>query len=218
MSSLTSPQASNWLAKHPKLGVSLMDHLFNRLDGMYPNKWRASFGSEQAIENWRQAWAEAFIEEGISPQSVQNGLRTARTKFPWPPSLPEFLAACRPDLEPERAWHESVVQMGLRLKGEQDSWSHPAVYWTANKFSWELRSESYQRMKTQWGLELEKQIKKGQWDEIPPPMVRLPEPEIKADPEKAAAARAKIKELLSQLKGGTSNDTEQSMSDRAGRT
>jgi hypothetical protein len=30
-------------------------------------------------------------------------------------------------------------------------------------------------------------------------MVRLPEPEIKADPEKAAAARAKIKEMLSQV-------------------
>ena len=199
MSSLTSPQGNSWLAQHPKLGISLMDHLFNRLDGMYPNKWRASFGSEQAIENWRQAWAEAFIEEGITPAAVQNGLRAARVKFPWPPSLPEFLTACRPDFDPEKAWHEAVRQMALRVSGKKDSWSHPAIYWAAVKFSWELRTMSYPQIKARWESELEFQRKQPDWPEIPEPMVALPEKIETVDPAKVAEARAKIREMLMEF-------------------
>lgn len=199
MSSLTSHQGNSWLAQHPKLGISLMDHLFNRLDGMYPNKWRASFGSEQAIENWRQAWAEAFIEEGITPAAVQNGLRAARVKFPWPPSLTEFLTACRPDFDPEKAWHEAVRQMALRVSGKKDSWSHPAIYWAAVKFSWELRTMSYPQIKARWESELEFQRKQPDWPEIPEPMVALPEKIETVDPAKVAEARAKIRELVNQF-------------------
>lgn len=200
MSSLTSPQRHDWLTVHPKLGISLMDHLFNRLEGLYPSRWRAAFTSEGQIQNWREVWAEVFVEEGITPQDIQNGLTAVRKKHVWPPSLPEFLAACRPDIDPEKAWHESVTQMGLRLRGENDSWSHPAIYWTANKFVWELRSESYQRMKGRWEMELDNQIKLKQWLEIPPPMVRLPEPEIKVDPAKVAEAKQKIREMLKAVR------------------
>lgn len=196
MSSLTSRQPSDWLAKHPKLGVSLMDHLFNRLDGMYPNKWRSSFGSEQAIENWRQAWAEAFMEEGITPQAIQNGLRAARVKFPWPPSLPEFLAACRPDLDPEKAWHESTRQMAERALGQKGTWSHPAIYWAAVKFSWELRTMNYPQVKARWEEELEFQRRQPSWPEIPEPMIALPEKIETVDPAKVAEARQKIREML----------------------
>jgi hypothetical protein len=199
MSSLTSPQGNSWLAQHPKLGISLMDHLFNRLDGMYPNKWRSSFGSEQAIENWRQAWAEAFIEEGITPTAVQNGLRTARVKFPWPPSLPEFLTACRPDFDPEKAWHEAVRQMAERSLGQKGEWSHPAIYWAAVKFSWELRTMSYPQIKARWESELEFQRKQPDWPQIPEPRIALPEKIETVDPAKVAEARAKIRELVNQF-------------------
>ena len=78
--------------------ISLIDHLFNRLDGAYPGKWRQNFRNQQAIDNWAESWVEAFEEEGITPQDVKVGLRECRKRFGWPPSVAEFMQACRPAL------------------------------------------------------------------------------------------------------------------------
>ena len=51
-------------------GLSLIDALFNRFDGMYPNRWRAAFANAQAIANWREAWVGAFVDEALSPDDV----------------------------------------------------------------------------------------------------------------------------------------------------
>lgn len=106
MSDFSNP----WLLRHTKLeGISLMDHLYNRLNGIYPNKFRSNFRDKQAIEDWKQAWAEAFDEEGVSPTDVALGIKNCRRMFDWPPSLPEFLRACRPQLEPETAFFRPCV-------------------------------------------------------------------------------------------------------------
>ena len=78
--SSTAPQ-SVWLEKHPRLGVSLMDHLWNRMDGTYPNRWRAAFANEQAIENWREAWADAFSDERITPDEVRSTIAVCRKTY-----------------------------------------------------------------------------------------------------------------------------------------
>jgi hypothetical protein len=57
-----------WLSPQPALdNMTLIDLLFNRLDGLYPNRWRASFRNEHAIANWREAWADGFVSEGLTP-------------------------------------------------------------------------------------------------------------------------------------------------------
>lgn len=203
MSLLTSPQASNWLAVHPKLGISLMDHLFNRLEGLYPSRWRAAFSSEGQIQNWREVWAEAFIEDGITPAAIQTSLAAVRRKYPWPPSLPEFLAACRPEIEPERAYHEAIVGIRSRECGKKGEWSHPAIFWAMTYLQYELRSSSYPQVKTRWEIALEREIKKNQWPEIPEPMTALPAPPEKpADPEAAERARQMIREFVQAAKAG----------------
>src|SRR5690606_18562053 len=90
-------------------GISAIRQLFTRLDAMYPVRWRSAFPAAPAIHSWERTWAEALVEEGITPQDVATGLRNCRRLFDWPPSLTEFLRACRPALDPEAAFHQAVA-------------------------------------------------------------------------------------------------------------
>ncbi|WP_155638644.1 replication protein P [Burkholderia cepacia] len=138
---------SVWFELHPKLGISLMDHLFNRLDGAYPNRWRSSFQTEQAIANWREAWAEAFDEEGVTPELIATGLRACRRKFDWPPSLTEFLSLCKPPINVDVAVYEAIEQMRARQHGK-DVWSNPAIYWAAVKVGeYDMLSQTFSQIK-----------------------------------------------------------------------
>lgn len=106
---LLTSERRQWLEPHAKLeGISLMDHLFSRLNGLYPNKWAASFKSDLAIEDWKLAWAESFDEDGITGAEVKEGIKHCRRMYDWPLSLTEFVKACRPNLSPEVAFTEAV--------------------------------------------------------------------------------------------------------------
>ena len=83
-----------WLQPHPTLGVSMMDHLYSRLDAMYPIRWRSAHPTEISVNNWRTTWSEAFEEERIMPHQIKNGITECRKMYDWPPSLTEFLKAC----------------------------------------------------------------------------------------------------------------------------
>src|SRR5690625_3042960 len=107
-----STEINLWLQPYEKLnGISMMDHLYNRLDGIYPHKFSSFFTDLDAINNWKNAWAEAFEEECITPQEVRNGLQYCLRNYDWPPSLPEFLKACRPFLERETAFY--IARKGI---------------------------------------------------------------------------------------------------------
>lgn len=153
--------------------LSIMDRIFNRLDGIYPHKWRSAFASEQAIQNWREAWADAFMDERLMPSEIKTGLVACRKQFAWPPSLPEFLSACRPNLEPEVAWQEAVKQMAQRAF-EKDVWSHPAIYWTASEIGeFDLKNLTYVAIKARWCKTLEANLKK-ELPPVPPRLIALP--------------------------------------------
>lgn len=167
-----------WLVPHAKLeGISLMDHLFGRLNGMYPNKWRANFRDEQAIHDWKAAWAEAFDEDGITPQDVAAGIKNCRRMYDWPPSLVEFLKACRPSLDAETAFHVAVKGMAARRKGEVGTWPHPAVFWAAAEIGqYDMLAQSWQTLKSRWSAAYSVQLSSRSWGEIPVPAAALPAP------------------------------------------
>lgn len=153
-SSTCSP--SIWLTEHPKLGISLMDHLFNRLDGAYPNRWRAAFASEQAVANWRESWAEAFDEEGLAPQLIADGLKACRKLYDWPPSITEFLKACKPPINIDVAIYEAINQMRARQHGK-DVWSNPAIYWAAVEVGeYDMISQTFSQIKPRFEAALDK--------------------------------------------------------------
>lgn len=180
MSSI-SEFSNPWLLRHAKLeGISLMDHLYNRLNGIYPTKFRSNFRDKQAIEDWKQAWAEAFDEEGVSPADVAQGIKNCRRLFDWPPSLPEFLRACRPQLEPETAFFQAVRGMQARARGEMGEWSHPAIYYAAVSVGqFDLLNQAYTQLGQRWQKVLNEELAKGQWAEIPLPRLALASPEDK---------------------------------------
>ncbi|WP_186215896.1 replication protein P [Burkholderia gladioli] len=147
-----------------------MDHLFNRLDGAYPNRWRAAFASEQAISNWRESWAEAFDEEALTPQMISDGLRACRKTYDWPPSLTEFLRVCKPAINIDAAVYEAIDQMRAR-QHNKDVWSNPAIYWAAVKVGeFDMISQTFSSLKPRFEAAL-KQVTIG---EVLPVPARVP--------------------------------------------
>ena len=167
---------SHWFDVHEELGISLMDHLWNRLDGAYPQKWRQNFPGQQSIDNWCESWVEAFEEEGITPGDVRVGLKECRRRFTWPPSCAEFIQACKPFSDPAAAYHEAVAGLQARGKGELGVWSHPAVFWAASGLSRDLMEQSFGHVKDRWAAALRVQLARSTWDDIPPPRAQLPAP------------------------------------------
>jgi hypothetical protein len=199
----STSRLSTWIDPHPKLdGVALIDHLFNRLDGLYPHRWRSAFANQQAIDNWRLAWAEGFVEEGVTMAEIKRGLSECRRMFDWPPSFAEFLKACRPAMDYERAFMEAVEQMRRREAGE-DRWSMPAVYWAATKLGSDLSSHPYQSLKGRWQAALDEAIeaiRTGKLpNEIPQRREALPAPgHCSVPPEVAKQRLAAIRDMLTR--------------------
>lgn len=194
----TSTQLANpfnaWFEQHEKLGgKSLMDHLYNRLDGAYPHKWRSNFPGPEAIDNWKCSWAEAFEEEGITPTHVKAGLKACRSKYDWPPSCAEFIKACKPSADTTKAYYEAVYGLQARLKGNMGEWSHPAVYWAASSMAFDIANQTYSQIKDRWELVLAEQMGRNEWSDIPQPMIALPAP------GKTELSKEKAKAMLDQL-------------------
>ena len=193
LSTLTSNDFSKWFQPVPALqGKSLMNHLYNRLDGAYPHKWRSNFPTPEAIENWSVSWAEAFEDERITPAMVKDGLKACRNKYEWPPSCAEFIKACKPSLDPLVSYYEAVAGVQARSKGEMGTWSSPAVYWAAMPLSFDLGSQSYSQIKMRWEQALNEQLDRGEWPEIPNPFIALAAPDVKITREAAAKSLSDI--------------------------
>lgn len=198
-------EVSQWTVKRPKLGgISLLDHLFNRLDGMYPGKWKANFPGEQSIKNWRDECERIFEEEGITLAQIGDGLRTCRKLYrDWPPSVPQLIDACKPPVDTAAAYHEAVAGMEARGRGEVGHWSHPAIFWAASKLGRELMTMPSAHIREKWAATLKRQLELGQWEPVPMAREALPAPGQSAlSNEDAAAMLAQLGALAAMQKVG----------------
>lgn len=184
-------------------GLSAMDALFNRLDGMYPIRWRAAFASEAAVANWREAWALAFADEGVTLDGVAQGLRLCRMRMDWPPSLPEFLKLCVATVDAEAAWHEAQQQMRRRHADGGDVWSHPAVFWAAADMgTFDLFNGAWQRSESRWRRLLAARLA-GDCPPVPAVALALPAPGASTpDPEAIARLLAGARAVLKRVPDG----------------
>ncbi|MDN7933637.1 replication protein P [Burkholderia metallica] len=186
--------ASVWLREYVLKGrkLCLIDHLFNRLDGAYPNRWRASFPSGDSIENWRETWVEALDEEGVTPEMVSAALRACRRKFDWPPSLTEFLSLCKPPIDAEAGLYEAIDQMRARQHGK-DAWSNPAIFWAAAKVGeYDMLSQTISQLKPRF----EAALKKVLAGEVMPVPVRVA---MLQAPNKSESSREYGRQRLGEL-------------------
>jgi hypothetical protein len=184
---------SKWFEVHPDLGISMMDHLFNRLDGAYPHKWRSNFSNQQAIDNWSESWAEEFEDSGITPNDIKAGIKACRTRYDWPPSCAEFIKACKPSVDPLVAYYEAIAGVQARQAGQTGVWTHRAIFWAAMPLSFDLGNQTYSQIKVRWERALAEQMDRGEWAEIPQPMLALPEP------GKTQLSREKAAEMMQEL-------------------
>lgn len=200
----TSPRKSS----DPELdGLSVMDRLWNQLDGMFIGLWASKFTNAQTLANWRNSWAMAFVKEGITTDEVMRGLMTLSRHKYGVPQLSDFLAACRPVLTDEEAFYEAVEQMHLRHTPYErdgqlvadDVWSDPAIYWAAAKFGKELGSQQYSACRFTWErlLKREREAQLREPKPVPQILRALPPPaKVSVDKQKQQQELAAIAALL----------------------
>lgn len=181
----------------PPLPAAWIDRLFTRLAMMYGNKfadmWRGI--DTNAI---KAAWAEDLA--GYTPDELKRGLEWCKTQA-WPPTLPEFMTACRPVADARTEWAEACEQMRIRLEGKgADVWSRPQVYWAAVSIGWyDLNSTAWEQIKTRWANALAN----AKADPVPEYRAALPAP------GKQTLGREEADRVLANLRAMVSNAKEE---------
>lgn len=160
-----------------------VERLFERMLLEYGKKFADQWGganTDALIAHWSRELA------GYTGAELKRGVDALNTKD-WPPTLPEFKKLCRRPLDAMHAYYEAVAGTQARASSEYGKWSHPAIYWAAMPLSFDLREQTYSQIKGRWEAALNEQLDKGEWPEIPQPMVALPAPgKTKTSREEAA--------------------------------
>jgi hypothetical protein len=94
-----------------------------------------------------------------------------------------------------RAYYEAVAGVQARFAGEHGTWSHPAIYWAAMPMAVELREQTFSAVKARWETALAVQLGRGEWEDIPKPMLAL------TSPGQSTTSSAKARETIKQLVG-----------------
>lgn len=190
-----------------------VEDLFERLTAIVGSVMATVYAGadEQRV---KAEWAEALA--GFSAEEVKRGLAATRTRK-FAPNLPEFLHLCRPALDPEVAWIEAEQGMASHAKGERFAWTHPAVYWAGRQFGFELRSSSFEQCRKRWTAALAAEFAKGAWaTPADPTQRRIAAPEQQTfNPELAAQAREKLRELRRKMTGYSTPQEQEAALQRA---
>ncbi|WP_025516800.1 hypothetical protein [Bordetella trematum] len=174
--------------------MQLTDHHQTTLGALVINEMRLMYGSKFG-QQWQGLTARELKDSwdqklsGMTEREVRTGLTACLTRD-WPPSLPEFLRLCRPWMNPEVAYHEAVVGMAARRRGDIGTWSHPAIYWAAVAVgTHDLLNSTFSVMRARWEKAFGDEVGKGEWHAIPEVREALPAPgQTQATREEAEAA------------------------------
>ena len=190
-----------------------VEYLFARLAAILGGSMSNVYASADPARV-KAEWAEALA--GFSAEEVKRGLEATRTRK-FAPNLPEFLHLCRPALDPEVAWIEAEQGMASHSKGERFAWTHPAVYWAGRQFGFELRSSSFEQCRKRWTAALAAEFAKGAWaTPADPTQRRIAAPEQQTfNPELAAQAREKLRELRRKMTGYSTPQEQEAALQRA---
>lgn len=141
---MSSMVKSQWLTVNNRTGKTMMQVLFDRLDGIYPRLWRAQFEradpeiTAQNVRNWTEVWTNTFETRGVTPHMVARGLGNCLDSYDRPPSLPQFLKVCctpgrdelvaplgNPELEYEAKFNpELAAKAAKAVKRPEDETDH----------------------------------------------------------------------------------------------
>jgi len=133
------------------------------MHGMYGNKF-VDMWRDIDVNLIKSTWANEMGK--LSKAELKEGVGKLST-LEWPPTLPQFIKLCRPDVDYLKAYYEAVDGLGRRYLGEPYTWSHPAIYFATTGLYSDLMSKSYSDVRARWESSLKSQLAIGRWDEIP---------------------------------------------------
>ena len=173
----------------PALPSEWIDRLWQRFLLMYGNKF-SDMWRDLDPAAVKRAWAEDLA--GYTGAELKRGLEWCKTQK-WPPTLPEFMTACRPVMDSRTEWAEACEQMRIRLEGRgADTWSRPQVYWAAVAIGWyDLNSTAWEQIRSRWT----KALSDAKADPIPEYRAALPAP------GKASVTREDALDRMGKLRG-----------------
>lgn len=170
-----------------------VDRLFGRFSAMYGARFADMWGGVE-LSVVKAVWADDL--SAMTTDEIARGVAACK-QAKFPPTLPEFVSMCRPQIDAESAFNEAVNEMSRRDQGG-DVWSHPAIYWAAVTIgAFDLRNAAWSSIKTRWSRVFQAEMAKGEWPSVPARAIALPAPgATTANPEKVAAiARSATKSM-----------------------
>lgn len=188
-------------ATSPALPSAWIDRLWQRFIVMYGSKF-ADMWRDLPVDEVKQAWGEDLA--GYTADELKRGLEWCKTQS-WPPTLPQFMTACRPVLDAKSEWAEACEQMRIRLEGRgQDRWTRPQVYWAAVSIgAFDLNNASWDAISARWKAALAN----AKTDPVPEYRAALPAPgKHVVTREQAKDRMAEIRQAVAQVgttKAGT---------------
>lgn len=167
-----------------RLPDSWIASLFRRMSGMYGARFSDMWKGVDP-DSVRNAWAEGLAH--LTADELRTGV-SALSARAFPPTLPEFVALCRPPLNYDAALQEAVQQLHLRADGK-DQWSNPALYWAALKVGeFDMLHLSRGALLDRFSAALD-DVMRNAVHPVPPSTVALPAPgRARAKPEAVRGA------------------------------
>jgi len=183
------------------LPANWIDALLTKFEVYYGDKFHRQWANVPR-DAMRKQWA---IDLGqLSRDELSAGVEALKYAE-WPPTLPEFIALCKPPFDYAAALYEAIEQIQRRDSG-QDKWSRPEIYWAAIQIGrFDLLNVPQELMLKRFTAALKQAIAEGRSDPVPPRAPALPAPgKAVADKGRVEAELAKIKAL--QNRGPTNLD------------
>lgn len=178
------------LSTFEPLPTAWIEKLFDRMAALYGSKFADMWRGSDPVEV-KKLWAGELGK--LTRDEVTKGAQALMT-LEWPPSLPQFVALCRPKIDPQKAFTEAINGLLARDRGEVGTWNHPAIFWAAVRVgAFDMKNATYSQIKGRWESALGDELEKSQWQEIPKPVVALPP--VKVPKEVAEKYVAKLQAL-----------------------
>lgn len=187
------PTTSSTLPHHP-IPLSWVESLFKRMTFSYGTRFADLWAGVDHNE-LKAFWADRL--GALTRDELATGYRMMES-LGRPPTLPEFIKLCRPNLDPEVAFYEAIEQGRKRELADPDNpdeWSHAAIYWAWVKVGgFAIANQGYEVLRSRWSETLRNCANDPHLPAVPKKARELPAPgKTRLQPERA-------RELLADLK------------------
>lgn len=176
------------------LPLEWIDRLFDKFKARYGTLFIDRFGG-LPVEVVKEEWASEL--GGYTGAELTRGLDGCRA-LKFPPTLPEFMAMCRPPIDAHGAYVEAVRNLAKREQGINADWTHPAIFWAACDIgSFDIRTNSYPALRSRWEAALDKHMRDRNSQPVPPAAKALPPIATKGPPPEI---KERLKELIAHMR------------------